>query len=261
MSDSSRDALSMESTPSLMKPVPIQRLTSTPIEAMVLDLDGTLVDSIHDTTAALNIVLQQAGRLTLNADQVWPLIGDGAPFMISAAFDLTGVRLSPDELQTIHRAYLDYYIQNPDRYSRLYDGVNDTLDVLRSQGIKLGICSNKSIEVVLRILARFDLEKYFCGVTGGDSFEYSKPDGRHVLKTLDLMRADATQAVMVGDSEKDIDAARDVGMPIIAVTYGYVKNPASLWRADAVIEAFADVVGLVTNPSDINAVGFSSQTG
>jgi phosphoglycolate phosphatase len=215
------------------------------VEAIVLDLDGTLVDSIQDTTAALNSVLTGAGCPNLHANQVMDLIGNGAPYMISEAFGRVGCQLSPEALESELRSYMDFYISNPTTDTKLYDGVRETLEALRERGLELGVCSNKSVSIVTEILSGLEIDHFFCGVTGGDSFPHAKPDGRHILSTLDLMGVSVCRALMVGDSEKDVAAALSARVPIAVVTYGYAKDAAIFKEADFVIESFSSLIELV----------------
>ncbi len=190
-------------------------------DGIVFDLDGTLVDSLPDMAAALNRFLSEQGRRELGIAEVRPLIGKGAAKMIQAALNLTGTRISRDKLAPAVTAYLSYYRESPVENSKIYDGVTAVLEELKNANLKMGICSNKAFEMVNLILESFDLAKYFCGVTGGDNVAFNKPDGRHIFETLRLMGIDNTNVLMVGDTINDIVAARDAGVSVVAVDYGY----------------------------------------
>ena len=207
------------------------------LDAVIFDLDGTLVDSLPDMAVALNRLLKENGRRTLEVREVYPLIGGGAAKMIQSAYELTGSNIHDNDLKYAVSKYIFYYKELPAKNSRVYDGVRSVLDDFQSLGIKMGVCSNKSYEMVCLILNSFDLAKYFCAVTGGDNVRFNKPDGRHILETLKLMDVLGNNVLVVGDTENDIKAALDVGLPVIAVDYGYSK-PNELVSATIVIDQF-----------------------
>ena len=207
------------------------------LDAIIFDLDGTLVDSLPDMTVALNRLLKDEGRRCLEIEEVRPLIGGGASKMIQSAYGLTGSGIDANDIAHAVTGYIAYYKEFPSKDSKIYDGVRDVLDDLQSLGIKMGVCSNKAYEMVCLILGSFDLEKYFCAVTGGDSVVFNKPDGRHILETLKLMNVSGNNVLMVGDTVNDIKAALDARLPVIAVDYGYSK-PGELVSATIVIDDF-----------------------
>jgi phosphoglycolate phosphatase len=213
------------------------------LDAVIFDLDGTLVDSLPDMLVALNRLLKAEGRRHLEIKEVFPLIGGGAPRMIQSAYELTGYKINDDDLDLAVAKYILYYKEFPAEHSKIYDGVVDVLDDLYSLGIKMGICSNKAYEMVCLILSAFDLDKYFCAVTGGDNVTFNKPDGRHIEETLKLMGVSSKKILMVGDTKNDIEAARDAGLPVIAVNYGY-SSPDELLSATIVIDDFRKLAGL-----------------
>ena len=209
-------------------------------DAIVFDLDGTLVDSLPDMTLALNRFLFDEGRRELGVTEVRPLIGRGAPKMIQSAYELTGEAIPDDYLDQAVAGYISYYKEFPTKGSAVYDGVRAVLDDLQNADIKMGVCSNKAFEMVSLILESFDLAKYFCAVTGGDSVAFNKPDGRHILETLKLMNVTSKNVLMVGDTVNDVAAALDAGLPVVAVDYGY-SSPDELSSATKVIDTFARV--------------------
>jgi phosphoglycolate phosphatase len=209
----------------------------TEFEAIVFDLDGTLVNSLPDMAGALNRLLADNGHHALNFNEIRPLIGSGVTKMIQSAYELIGIKIVNDDLVAAIKKYVCYYKQFPNKHSEVYDGVIETLDYLQAAGIKMGICSNKSHEMVNCILEVFNLTKYFCGVTGGDSVVFNKPDGRHILETLKLMDVSNKNALMVGDTIKDVVAAQNAGIPVVAVDYGY-SGPGEILSATVIIDQF-----------------------
>lgn len=212
------------------------------INALVLDLDGTLIDSVPQVHAAMNQVLTQIGRRPLSLSETKNLIGDGATATIEKALKLTGEAGAPEQVAEFLRRYLSDYATNPVSHTVIYPGVVETLETLAAQGVMMGICSNKPQASTLPVLAALKLDRFFCTVACGDSVPHRKPDGRHVTLTLERMGASLQSAAMVGDSEIDIAAARNAEIPSVAVSYGYCRIPMAELRADIVIDHFSDLL-------------------
>lgn len=220
-------------------------------EAVIFDLDGTLIDSVPDVANALNKVLAGAERSQLSLDQVRGFVGHGAWAMLEGAFALTGKGLNGEALDSAVADYLGHYRAQPASLTEIYPGVAEVLDRLSGNGVKMGICSNKPYEMVVVVLKALGLDGYFCGMTGGDNVPHQKPDGRHVLQTLAEMDAAEARAVYVGDSQTDVDAALDAGLPVVAVTYGYHKFDPEAAKPDAFIDDFIalpDLLRRMTEP-------------
>ena len=208
-------------------------------DAIVFDLDGTLIDSVHDVRANLNLVLQGMGRRPLTTDETKDSIGNGARVLVERTLELTGDAESADVIERCTREFLDLYVRNPVRLTPVFPGVLDVLARLEAEGLRLGICTNKPESTTGAVLDGLGLAGYFQAVTCGDKVPHRKPDGRHVLLTMEMMGARG--AVMVGDSEADMAAARDAGIPVIAVAYGYRHCAAADLDSDILIEDFAEL--------------------
>jgi phosphoglycolate phosphatase len=209
-------------------------------EALVFDLDGTLIDSVPDVAVALNKVLAAAGRDQLTLDQVRGFVGHGAWAMLDGVFALTGEALgSTDAIDDAVADYLGHYRAEPAGLTEIYPGVVEVLEKLSGGDIKMGICSNKPYEMVVVVLAALGLDKYFCGCTGGDNVAHQKPDGRHLSETLGEMDAAGARTIYVGDSQTDVDAGLDAGLPVVAVTYGYHQFDPNAAKPDVFIDNFS----------------------
>ena len=210
------------------------------INSVVFDLDGTLIDSLPDVLVSLNLLLAEDNRRPLNLAELRNLVGRGATPMVENAYSMTGQTIkSTSQLKdTVHR-YLKYYKSNPVGNTVIFPNVIDTLEKLKQKGFSMGICTNKPFEMTLLVLEGLGINIFFDGVTGGDNLPYNKPDPRHILKTLELMKSESSSSVMVGDSWVDIKAARNSGLPVIAVNYGYNNEPVESLNADTVIEDMA----------------------
>ena len=226
----------------------------TPQEcALVFDLDGTLIDSIPDVHVAVNRTLEAFGHATVTLAQLNEMVGEGARVMLEKAFAADG---APADHATIDEAlprYLGFYKQSPAEKTIIYPGVWDVLDHYRDAGWPMGVCTNKPGEMTGIVLEAIDMAKYFRAVTAGDNVPHRKPDGRHIHLTLDLMGVPDARAIMVGDSATDLLAARDAGIPSVAVTYGYAHGDDNLDMVDAVIDTFSGLPSAVTRLLEIKS--------
>ena len=208
-------------------------------KALVFDLDGTLVDTAPDLAGALNAVLAAAGRATLDLGELRPLMTQGALALIRRGFELTGAALGETEMAAARAAFLDYYGANLATQSRPFPGVRETLATLATSAGPLGVCTNKPESLSRCLFDALDLTRFFGAVLGGDSLAVRKPDPEHLWATIDALGAGCGETVMIGDSATDVATARNAGVPVIVVSYGYRDAPAAALGADAVIDSFA----------------------
>jgi len=212
--------------------------------AIVFDLDGTLIDSAPDVRAALNLLLAEEGRPQLSLPQVQDLVGEGATALIERAWAATGTAAAPDRVKPLVERYLAHYRACPADHTLVYDGVAELLEGLRARGDLLGICTNKPHRMTEIVLEALDLSRHFAAVLGGD-FPRRKPDGEHILETIRRMGAEGRPALYVGDSITDVRAARNAGLPVVAVDWGYARmNPLDL-GADRLISSFAQLPAVI----------------
>jgi phosphoglycolate phosphatase len=212
-------------------------------DAIVFDLDGTLLDTLPDSRAALNRVLAEDSYRSLSLGEVQSTVGDGARAMMRKALALAGRDRAPDDaaLDSYVGRYLAAYLEEPTRLTAPYPGVPDTLALFAREGRKLGICTNKPRATTEAVLARLGIDRYFAAVVCPEDVARRKPDGAHLLTTLDRMGASRDRAVFVGDSETDMATAIDAGVAAVAVSYGYCHAPVETLPADLVVESFADL--------------------
>ena len=215
------------------------------ISAILLDLDGTLVDSAAELALALNAALGPMGRRHLAVDEVRAMIGDGVVVLTRKALAATGG--VPDEagfkaaLADVRHAY-DRLPASPP-----YPGVAATLARLKSAGYALAVCTNKPEGPARRLMGQLGLDHLIDGLAGGDSYAVKKPDPGHITALLASHGIAPSAAVMVGDSGNDALAARGAGLPFIAVAYGYCKGTVDDLAADAVVEDFTDLPDAVAH--------------
>lgn len=208
---------------------------------VVIDLDGTLADTNRDLIPVLNRTVASAGLPPIPFGDVGHVVGHGAKAMIVRAFEYHGKTVEPLLLDRLFDVFLEDYEQNIAVGTVLFEGVETALDELAASGHLLAICTNKTIRMAEKLLTELGVRGRFAAVTGGDSFDFRKPDPRHLLETIAQAGGDPARAVMVGDSRTDIDTAKAAGIPVVAVDFGYTDVPVRLLSPDVVISAFADL--------------------
>ena len=217
---------------------------SSPLPAVIFDLDGTLIDSAPDVAAALNRLLAREGRPQVTLTQVQSFVGEGPGALIERAFAATGAPATAAALPELIAAYVAFYRAAPADHTVVFDGVRAVLAELAGR-TPLGLCTNKPDVMVRPVLEALGLAEHFAALVGGD-YPRRKPDGEHLRETLRRMGVEGRPAVMVGDSPTDVAAARDAGLPVLVVDFGYSRVPVSELGADRVLSRFTDLPALLT---------------
>jgi len=184
---------------------------------LLLDLDGTLVDTLPDLTASLNRVMATRGLAAFPAAEVAGFVGDGVARLVQLAFHARG--REPDAEAVA--AYSADYTAHATAGSRPFPGVPEVLRSLHDEGWKLAVCTNKPEAAARLLLAGLGLAPMLAAVGGGDSFPTRKPDPAHLLGTLHAAGGSAEHAVMAGDHANDVLAAAGAGLPCIFAAWGY----------------------------------------
>lgn len=213
--------------------------------AILFDLDGTLVDTAPDLIVALNVALKTAGVAPVDMGTLRVIVGQGARRMIERGLLIGGVAPAEDDLDRLVGVFLEHYRGNVAARSRPFPGAVEALEDLAAAGFRLGVCTNKFEALSVQLLDSLGLSHHFSAIAGADTFSMRKPDGRHLLNTLERMGGAGAPAVMVGDSETDVLAARSAGVPVIGVTFGYTEKPIESFEPDAVISHFDELAGAV----------------
>jgi phosphoglycolate phosphatase len=212
-----------------------------PKDCLIFDLDGTLIDSIHGIAASLNAALGKVGRLPVALDAVKVMIGEGGRKTVGLGLAATGGAEGID-IEAVFQSWTRTYIEVEVAKTEAYPGVIETLDLLAAQGFKLGLCTNKTRHVVIPILEAAGLSRFFGpAIVTSEDTPFPKPDGRHILATIDILGGDPARAVYVGDSEIDHAAAGDANIPMILVNYGYPRGRLDDMNAQARIDTFAEL--------------------
>ncbi len=210
----------------------------------MFDLDGTLADTAADLMAVLNRIIADDGLDPISIDQAGHAIGQGASVMIERAFALRGARFPEPRRAPMLQAFLADYERNIAVHTRPAPGVVAAIDHLSGQGARMAICTNKTERLAKLLIEKLALAQRFAAICGRDTFEFRKPDPRHLISTVEMAGGDPGRAVMVGDSRFDITAAQRAGIPVIAVDFGYSDVPVHELKPDAVISHFDQLAAI-----------------
>lgn len=213
--------------------------------AVIFDLDGTLIDSLPDVLGALNPVLRNAGRRPITLDEGRLMVGGGAEPLIERAFDLTGDPVSLSDIPMYVDAFALNYQASPANLTTVFDGVVPALEDLTARGYRLGICTNKPHDSALNVLGALGLERHFAVCIGKASRPFNKPDRRHYDAVADELGVAPADSLYIGDSETDVETARNAGVPIVLVPFGYSRKPAAELGGDRLIDHFSELVSVV----------------
>lgn len=213
--------------------------TSGAPRTLVLDLDGTLVDSVPDLAAALNRTMARRGLAAFTLPETARMVGDGVEPLIERAFAARG--RTPDGEAVAE--YVADYGRSYACETRLFPGVAETLAAMRGAGWRFAVCTNKLEQPARDLLAALGIGGLFDAVGGGDSFPVRKPDPAHLLATLRAAGGTPERAVMAGDHRNDVAAARGAGLPCIFAAWGY-GTPEMAEGAAAVARSFPEVAGI-----------------
>jgi phosphoglycolate phosphatase len=210
------------------------------VRALIFDLDGTLIDSKQDLIHSVNAMLVEMGREKLHEDTISGYIGHGAPKLVARAL---GDGASATEREQALKFFLAHYEQHKLDSTRPYPGVAEALEELRE--FPMAVLTNKPVRVSRRILEGLGLGKYFRAVYGGNSFETKKPDPLGARKILEELGRTAGETMMVGDSEVDVQTARNAGTLAAAVNYGFGTHDRAAYPADLYLDRLTDLTVLL----------------
>jgi len=216
-------------------------------EMVLIDLDGTLIDSVPDLAYCIDEMMQRLGRAPCGEDRVRTWVGNGVERLVKRA--LTGELEAEPGAAEFDRAmavFNELYAANNSVRSRLFPGVREGLEALRSAGVKLGCVTNKAACFTEPMLRELGIMDFFGIVVSGDTTAQKKPHPAPLLYAAEFFKVGATHALMVGDSMHDVHAARAAGFAVVAVSYGYNHGiDISEAAPDAVIDSLAQLPGLL----------------
>ena len=219
---------------------------------ILFDLDGTLADTAPDLMMAHNHVMKKFGYTSKNMDEIKNYVGKGAAVMIgrslweSARKELSKITDEKIKNEMI-KEFLDYYGKNIVVKSKLVNGVYNFLKWASSNEISMGVVTNKQEHLAVDFLKKIKIYDFFEYVAGRNTFDYCKPDPRHLTSSIEIMNGDIKKSLMIGDSENDADAAKAAGIPMILLENGYTEKKTEQIHHDHLIKDFIGLEKLIHN--------------
>ena len=215
-----------------------------PLRAAIVDLDGTMIDTLGDFAEALNRMLDDLRLTAIGRPAIERLVGKGSEHLVRSV--LARVGAAPQLYPAAWDAYQRHYLSVNGMHSEVYPGVVEGLTLLRARGLRLACLTNKPTNFAVPLLSAKGLEGFFSVVFGGDAFERKKPNPLPLLKTCEALASQPAQTLMIGDSSNDAAAARAAGCPVLLVTYGYNHGePARSVDADGFVDSLAELRDLL----------------
>ncbi|MEX1668138.1 phosphoglycolate phosphatase [Zhongshania guokunii] len=221
-------------------------LSGRELEAILFDLDGTLIDSVPDLAAALDASLEQLNYVPAGVNRVRGWVGNGARKLVQRglafALEVPEKSLDPSLIDQLLAVFFEHYGEQTCEQTVLYPGVREALTHWHTQGIKMACVTNKPARFSEPILAHFGLQELMPVLVGGDTLAVRKPDPAPLLLACEQLGVAVANTVMVGDSVNDVAAARAANMPVACVSYGY-NHGASVADAkpDILVDRFIDL--------------------
>ena len=196
---------------------------------ILFDLDGTLVDTAPDLMHAHNHVMKKFGYPTKSTEQIRNLVGKGAGAMIGRSIwgqaKKEFSKVNDDKIKKeMVSEFVDYYGKNIINESTLISGVKEFLKWCKEDNISMAVCTNKQEHLSNDLLKKIGIYDYFEYVAGSDTFDYCKPDPRHLTSVVEILDGDLKKTIMIGDSETDANAARAAEIPMILLEDGYTEK-------------------------------------
>ena len=203
---------------------------------ILFDLDGTLVDTAPDLMHAHNHVMRKFGYPTKSTDEIRNLVGQGAGAMLGRSIwgqakKEFGKVQDENIKKEMVKDFVDFYGKNIVNESTLIRGVKEFLIWCKEKKISMGVCTNKQEHLAIDLLKKIGIYNFFDYVAGHNTFDYCKPDPRHLTSVVEIIGGNIKKTLMIGDSETDANAAQSAGIPIILLEDGYTeKNTTEIYH-------------------------------
>ena len=219
---------------------------------IIFDLDGTLVDTAPDLLSAHNHVMKKFGYISRNLDEIKNLAGKGAAVMIgrsiweSAKKEFSSINDQKNKDKMVNE-FINFYGKNIVVKSKLVNGVYEFLKWAKSKNISMGVCTNKQEHLAVDLLKKIKIYDFFEYVAGRNTFEYCKPDPRHITSMIEIMNGDIKKSIMIGDSENDAEAAKSAGIPMILLEDGYTEKKIEQIHHDHLIKNYIGIEKIISS--------------
>ena len=222
---------------------------------ILFDLDGTLIDTAPDLMNAHNYVMKKFGYKTKTVNDMRRLVGKGAASLIGrSVWGQAKKEFSQINNQNIKKEmvkdFIDFYGKNIAVESKLIKGIKNFLVWCRKKKISMGVCTNKQEYLAIDLLKKIKIYDYFEYVAGSNTFDYCKPDPRHLTSVVEIMQGSVKKSIMIGDSETDADAAKNAGIPFILLEDGYTEKKVSEIHHDHLIKNFDNIEEIINKYLD-----------
>ncbi|MEC7168954.1 MAG: HAD-IA family hydrolase [Pseudomonadota bacterium] len=192
------------------------------IYTILFDLDGTIVDTAPDLMAAHNHVMKKFGHQQKKLSDIKSLAGRGAWVMMQKSFK---EKVQDEKLKKIMVSeFINFYGKNISNLSKPMEGIKDFLNWAKQKNISMAVCTNKQENLAVDLLKKLKMIDYFEFIAGSDTFEFNKPDPRHLTNVVEIIKGDIKKTIMVGDSEVDAQSAENAKVPFILVEDGYTEK-------------------------------------
>ena len=206
------------------------------IYTILFDLDGTIVNTAPDLMAAHNHVMKKFGHAEKKLSEIKSLAGRGAWVMMQRSFK---EEIKDEKIKNeMTKEFIDFYAKNIDRDSKPINGVLEFLEWAKNKKISMAVCTNKQERLAVDLLKKLDMSKYFEYIAGADTFEFNKPDPRHLTNVVEIIGGDLKKTIMVGDSEVDANSAHNAKLPFVLVKDGYTEKNENEIKHDELISDF-----------------------
>lgn len=216
-------------------------------DALLFDLDGTLLDTAPDMGGALNRLRVEEGREPLPAAAIRPVVSHGGAALVQLAFpDAAG-----DAFERLRLRFLDLYAANIADHTRMFPGLETVLDAIEQQGLRWGVVTNKPAWLTDPLMARLELDRRAGCIVSGDTVAERKPHPLPLLHAAGMIGVAPSRCVYVGDAERDIVAGRAAGMTTVVAAYGYigVEDDVASWQATAIVDTPLQLLPLIRRES------------
>jgi phosphoglycolate phosphatase len=212
------------------------------LDAAIVDLDGTMVNTLGDFAEALNRMLADLQLPAIAPQAIENMVGKGSEHLIRSVLAHVGAADVDAIYGQAWQRYEHHYLQLNGQFAEVYPGVLEGLQALRARGLRLACLTNKPLSFARPLLEQKGLAPLFEQVFGGDSFERKKPDPLPLLKTCEALGTSPARTLMLGDSSNDAQAARAAGCPVVLVSYGYNHGqPVRQVDADGFVDALTEL--------------------